>query len=164
MPETPERLVERLRSEGQKTEAFFSALEPEQWKVRLYVDGSQWTVAQLLAHFVSAEIGNRALIEQIWQGGSGAPPDFDIDAFNERQVAGMAVDAPQALLAEFTRRRQATIDLVAGMTPEDLQKVGRNPFLGEAPLEEIIKLVYRHNQIHQRDVRRVLAEAGAPAG
>ena len=48
--------------------------------------------------------------------------------------------------------------VVAHMTPEDLPKVGRHPFLGAAPLEDIIKLLYRHNQIHQRDVRRLLSQ------
>jgi hypothetical protein len=31
---------------------------------------------------------------------------------------------------------------------------GRHPFLGRAPLSEIIKIIYRHNQIHLREIRQ----------
>ncbi len=158
MTDAVQRLVERLREECQKTEAFFSALSPEELDYCLYSEGSQWTVRQVMAHFLSAESGHLQVIENIWQGGPGAPPGFDIEAYNEREVAALGALSADELLRLFVEKRQALIDLVSKMTPEDLRKSGRNPFLGEALLEDIIKLVYRHNQIHQRDVRRVLAE------
>jgi hypothetical protein len=44
------------------------------------------------------------------------------------------------------------------MSQNDLERIGRNPFLGEVPLVEIVKLIYRHNQIHLRDLKRLLKE------
>jgi hypothetical protein len=44
---------------------------------------------------------------------------------------------------------------VAGLSEADLQKTGRHPFLGETSLAEMIKMVYRHNQIHYRDLRKL---------
>ena len=158
MPETPERLVERLSSEGQKTLEFFCALSPEQWESTVYSTGSQWNARQVLAHFVSAEDAFIILMQNILEGGSGAPEDFDIDRFNEHEVAMLNLATPAELLEQFAVQRQASARLVARMTPEDLPKVGRHPFLGAVPLEDIIKLLYRHNQIHQRDVRRLLSQ------
>ena len=62
MSETPERLASRLAEEGQKTQQFFLELTPVQWERTLYTDGAQWTVGQVLAHFVITEVGIRSLI------------------------------------------------------------------------------------------------------
>jgi len=49
------------------------------------------------------------------------------------------------------REKMAT--WVESLDEADLAKEGRHPFLGETTVEEMIKLVYRHNQIHYRDMR-----------
>jgi hypothetical protein len=48
--------------------------------------------------------------------------------------------------------------MVAEMDNNDLEIQGRHPFLGVAPLSDIIKLIYRHNQIHIREIRKTLTE------
>ena len=40
MGETVEWLCERLQSEGQKTKAYFQSLEPDQWELEVYTEGS----------------------------------------------------------------------------------------------------------------------------
>jgi hypothetical protein len=158
MPETPERLANRLTDEGQKTEQFFTALTPAQCNRTLYVDGAQWTVLQVLAHFVITETGIRSLMQHILAGGNGVSQDFDIKLYNESSVSKLAEVNCEELLARFHVERLATIDWLRGLDLEDLQKTGRHPWLGVAPLEEMIQLLYRHNQIHQRDIRKLLAE------
>lgn len=156
MPERLDYLVERLSSEGQKTVEFFRLLTAEQLEQTLYVDGSRWKVRQLLAHFVTAEEGIQKLIEGVLAGGEGVAENFDINLFNERHVARL-IDTPlEELMQRFDAVRQASIQLVDKMTPPDLLRTGRHPYLGIAPLEEMLKLLYRHNQIHQRDVRKLL--------
>ena len=80
MVETPEHLIERLRTEGEKTHEFFCRLTPDQWNLTLYTDVACWTIRQLLAHFVATEKAFSQLIEDILKGGSRAPEDFDINA------------------------------------------------------------------------------------
>jgi hypothetical protein len=157
MADTPERLANRLVEEGQKTQQFFVALSLDQWEMVLYADGARWTVGQVLAHFVITEAGIRSLMMEILAGSAGVPPDFSINAYNERMISELGQVAPGDLLAMFVRERQATINWVHGLTAADLQKVGRHPWLGIAPLEEMIQLLYRHNQIHRRDIRKLLA-------
>ena len=57
MPETPAFLAERLKTEGDKTAAFFAALTADQWKSKVYTEGETWTIRNVLAHYVTAEKG-----------------------------------------------------------------------------------------------------------
>ena len=158
MPETTERLSRRLAEEGQKTLQFFSSLSVKEWAHTVYVDSAQWTVYQVLAHFLITEAGIRALMQNILMGGAGVPQDFDINNYNERKVDDFGEVAPKEILARFQAERQATIEWLDGLSAEDLLKTGRHPWLGIAPLEVMIQLLYRHNQIHQRDIRKLLSE------
>ncbi|MDI6768378.1 MAG: maleylpyruvate isomerase N-terminal domain-containing protein [Anaerolineales bacterium] len=55
MPESSTFLAERLRAEGEKTAAFFAALNTDQWQARVYTENTEWRVRDVLAHFISAE-------------------------------------------------------------------------------------------------------------
>jgi hypothetical protein len=157
MSDDPAGLAERMRVEGEKTIAFFNALLPEQWAKTLYTDGADWAVRDVLAHFVAAERSMTRLVEIIVSGGAGTPDDFNLDLYNRKKVAALH-DTPVAdLLQQFGQLRAASAGLVAGLQPEDLVKTGRHPWLGVAPVADIVKLMYRHNQIHQRDIRKAIA-------
>ena len=157
IPDTPDTLAGRMRAEGEKTVEFFSAISTDSWEQTIYTDGSSWAVRQILAHFVSTEAAFGRLIQNIQAGGHGAPDDFDINAYNERKVASLGPVSPPELLHQFDRFRQRNIEMVSKMSQADLARQGRHPFLGKTELVEIIKLLYRHNQIHQRDIRKYLA-------
>lgn len=163
MSDTPASLAERLQAEGQKTVEFFGNLSPNEWQSSIYTEGAHWSVKDILAHFVTAEDGVCRLLAGVLAGGEGTPEDFDIDAYNARKVASLKEASPQDLLAKFQAIRQTSIALVAGVKPEDLHRQGRHPWLGVAPVEDIIKLMYRHNQIHQRDIRRAIPRPGGEA-
>lgn len=156
---TPEKLAERMLEEGEKTVAFFRPLTSQQIEQTLYTDGACWSVRQVLAHFVAAEISMTRLVEVILAGGPGTPEDFDLNRYNECKVAGMEGASLESLLEQFAAARQASAAMARGLSPEDLQKTGRHPFLGVAPVADILQLMYRHNQIHQRDIRKVMAPA-----
>jgi hypothetical protein len=157
MADTPEHLAERLSEDGGHVVEFFEKLAPADWEREIYTEGSRWSVRQILAHFDVTETSITRLIKDVLAGGAGAPKSFDLDGFNERTVAARRVSSPTELLSRFSAHRQATVDLVRGMSETDLALTGRHPFLGIAPLEDIIKLIYRHNLIHLRDIRRVLS-------
>ena len=156
MTDTPQFLQERLLSEAEKTLAFFDQLPEESWQQIIYTEGAAWTVRQVLAHFVAAEDGIRRLIENILAGGEGSPQDFQLDTYNERKVAALGEVTPAELRLQFKANRQRSAGLVAGLSQADLEKTGRHPWLGTASLAEMIKLLYRHNQIHLRDIRKAL--------
>jgi hypothetical protein len=156
MKEAGGKLAERLRVEGEKVVAFFRALEPHAWDQKIYSDGNEWKIYDILAHFVSSEKAFNLLIFNITSGGKGAPVGFNIDEFNEKEVEFLKETSKDQLLRDFSDLRSRNAALVDRLSIGDLAKIGRHPFLGEASLEDIIKLIYRHNQIHLRDVRRAV--------
>jgi len=158
MPETPAFLSGRLKSEGEKMAAFFAALSPDQWEAEVYTEGGLWTVRSVLAHFVTAERGFLALFEGILAGGPGAPEDFSIDRYNASQQEKTRDMMPGALLLEYIAVRTRMLAWVAGLAEADLAREGRHPFLGKTTLAEMVKMVYLHNQIHLRDLRKRVAE------
>jgi hypothetical protein len=157
MPDTPSSLAGRLMDEGLKTKGFFNNLTTEQWEIKVYSDGTQWNIHQILTHFVSSEVSFTELIKNVMQGGQGAPESFDIDVYNEKKVYQMRELSSTDLMERYMVARKLNVELVSGMSPDDLLKKGRHPFLGVASLADMIKLIYRHNQIHQRDIRKLLA-------
>ena len=155
MPDHPEHLSKRLLEEGQKALAYFSNLPESQRELTVYSDGSQWNIRQILAHFVDAEESFTLLIEDVLQGGSGVPEDFNINVYNEKHVARMRDIPYDKLLSRFKQSRERNAEIVSTITLEDLDRQGRHPFLGMAALGDMIKLIYRHNQIHLRDIRHL---------
>ncbi len=159
MPDTPENLAERLKTEGEKTLSFFDSLAPHQWDTIIYTDGMIWSVREVLCHIAISEISFGRLLENILAGGDGAPEDFNIDAYNQRKVAQLDQAPLESLKESYLQARMRNIGIVSNLRLEDLERRGRHPYLGVAPLIDIIKLIYRHNQLHLRDVRKLLVSA-----
>ena len=149
-------IQKRLRDEGDKLLAVFENLTPAQWQTVIYTDGMTWTIKDLLAHQISAEGEFQFYGRDVLSGGQGAPENFDINAFNKREVAGKADRTAEQLLADFRSTRQATIDFVATIRDDQFALQGRHPFFGMMTIAELFKLIYRHNMLHARDIRKAL--------
>ncbi|MFN8596216.1 MAG: DinB family protein [Anaerolineae bacterium] len=156
MTEKHALIQKRLRDEGDKLLAVFEALSPEQWQTILYTDGMVWTIKDLLAHQISAEREFQYYGCDILDGGQGAPEGFVINDFNNAAVAQLADRDAATLLADLRATRQTTIDLVASIDADEFALQGRHPFFGQMTIEDMFKLIYRHNMMHLRDLRRVL--------
>jgi len=156
VPDTPQALANRLREEGARVFDFFNNLSDSQWEMQLYPPDSDWTLHHLLAHFASSEIGHKILVQNIISGGQGVPSDFDVDIFNQREVGKLLEKSNAYLLDLFIKARAELVGLVSDLDIYDLHRIGNDPYLGTVPLLDIIKLTYRHLQIHLRDARRCL--------
>lgn len=150
-------LASKLRLEGGKLAAFLEGLSQEDWQREVYTEGTVWTVRNVLAHLVTAERAFlHSLFPSVRQGKGGASVDFSIDRYNARQQEKSRDLGPSELLVAFRSTRARMADWVAELSETDLEKVGRHPYLGETTLREMVKMVYLHNQIHSRDVRKAL--------
>jgi uncharacterized protein (TIGR03083 family) len=154
-------IASRMQQAGAESAEFFRALKPSDWDQPIYEDGPQWTVRQVLHHFVSAERANTRLLRDIAAGGAGAPEDFDIDRFNASETRKFPDRTPPEMIAAFEETRAATLALIESLSDSDLERQGRHPWLGLTEIEKIIKLIYRHNMLHQRDIQKAL-ENGQP--
>ena len=156
MPNTPKRIAERLQNEGEKTVSFFEEIPPESWDQQVYSEGENWRVRDLLTHLVQSERGVSRLVTNIVKGGVGVPEDFDLDRYNQRKVKEIQGHSTVDLIRLFAEYRAQTVDMASQLGGEDLGKGGRHPFLGIAEVGDMLKLMYRHTQLHQRDIRRLL--------
>ena len=152
-----DELAEKLKSEGDKFIGIFSALTGEQWQTEVYTEGTTWTIRNILAHFVTSERGLVKLFEQIRQGGSGAAVDFSIDRYNASQQEKTKELPVIELLEQYKTIRANSITWVSSLQESELEIVGRHPFLGECTLREMVKMLYLHNQMHYRDLKKVLS-------
>ena len=152
----PEKLARRLEKEGAKVIEYFNALTDEQWRVEVYTEGQTWTIRHVLAHFVTSERGLLRLFKSILEGGLGASDDFSIDYYNARQQEKTKDMTPQELLEQYANVRADSVKWVSHLSAEDLKIEGRHPFLGQVHLDEMLKMLYLHNQIHFRDFRKLL--------
>ncbi|HXF84572.1 MAG TPA: DinB family protein [Anaerolineales bacterium] len=149
-------LAEKLQTEGDKFISFFSSLTEDQWNLKVYTEGETWTIRNILSHFVTSERGLLKLFEQIRQGGPGASEDFSIDRYNAAQQAKTKDLTPAELLAQYKEVRAHSIAWTRSLSEDELDIQGRHPFLGVTTLREMIKMLYLHNQLHYRDMKKVL--------
>ena len=149
-------LAEKLKSEGEKFVAIFAGLTDEQWQTQVYTEGTTWTIRNVLSHFVTSERGLLKLFEQIRQGGAGSSEDFSIDRYNASMQARTKDLSPQELLEQYKSIRADSIAWTSSLSEADLDIRGRHPFLGPTTLREMIKMLYLHNQLHYRDMKKVI--------
>ena len=149
-------LADKLNSEGEKFYALFAGLSDDQWSVEVYTEGETWTLRNVLAHFVTSERGLVKLFERIRQTGEGSPDDFSIDRYNAAQQQKNRDVSPQELLEQYKAVRADSIAWTLSLAESDLEKQGRHPFIGMTTIREMIKMLYLHNQLHYRDMKKVL--------
>ena len=149
-------LADKLRSEGEKFFVLFAGLTDAQWQAEVYTEGETWTIRNVLSHFVTSERGLVKLFERIRTNGEGASEDFSIDRYNASQQEKTKDLLPQELLEQYKAVRSDSVAWTLSLEESDLEKQGRHPFLGMTTLREMIKMLYLHNQIHYRDMKKVL--------
>ena len=149
-------LADKLTSEGEKFYTLFSGLTDDQWQAEVYTEGETWTLRNVLSHFVTSERGLVKLFERIRQSGEGSPDDFSIDRYNAAQQQKTKDLSAQVLLEHYKAVRADSIAWTLSISESDLDKQGRHPFIGMTTIREMIKMLYLHNQLHYRDMKKVL--------
>ena len=158
MKETVPHLQKRLKTEGTKIASFFLELSESDWECVVYNDGSKWTLLHLMKHFVSVEQAFQWLIQDVLDGGTGARENFVIDEFNAAEVGRFSEYKSDEIINAFQDLRKDSIALAGALTSDDLEKTGNHPFFGKTKLKRLLKFLYTHNNMHMRDVRRVMGE------
>lgn len=149
-------LADKLKSEGDKFYSLFAGLTDDQWQSEVYTEGETWTIRNVLSHFVTSERGLLKLFERIRTTGEGASEDFSIDRYNAAQQQRTKELPVRELLEQYKEVRSNSVAWVSGLTGAELEITGRHPFLGMTTIREMIKMLYIHNQIHYRDMKKVL--------
>ncbi len=158
MADRREHLIRELDKSLRESVAFFKGLSTTELNTPVYPDGAQWTVQEILAHFITIERSMHGLFRDILSGGHGSPPDFDIERFNRtqpRKLKGFGLDE---LVEKFQAVRTGTIEIVRAMREEDLDREGMHAFHGHGRLERFIRWAYEHARLHEDDARKALGK------
>jgi hypothetical protein len=150
-----ESLASRLEKGRQKTLEFLNKLTPEQWQEPLYQE-PMWHVHNLLSHFVSAENELFTLIQSVAEGKSGAPFNLDIDEYNAAEQSRLEGISPEILLGKFDQARRKTIAWVQTLGPDQLDRIGWHPVLGNVNVETMLLSIYGHQLMHMRDLMKLM--------
>jgi len=156
MTDRRDAIAAELERNLDETVSLFRSLAPDELRTQVYSDGAQWTVRQVLAHFVAIEGSMQWLFKNMLSGGPGAPPDFDFERFNRTQTPkfdGLSLDE---LIERFKAVRQETVRIVREMQEEDLDREGLHAFHGKGKLDRFIRWAYEHVRLHEEDIRKVL--------
>ncbi len=127
-------------------------------------EGPEWTVKDIFAHLASMGaspvffigMAQRAMASS--GGGGGMPADFDVNAFNNQQVAARKDKTIFELLAEFRQGHEKGVEMIASMPDELLTFQMPNPFQGgmSTALEMIEGSCCDHEAQHLMDIAQAL--------
>jgi len=151
-------IIAELEKNLEDALVFFRSLSPDALGTQVYQDGAQWTVQQVLAHFITIERSMQWLFKDLLAGGPGSPEDFDVERFNRTQPKKLDGRSIDELIAQFKSVRNDTISIVRSMSDADFDREGRHAFHGHGKLERFIHWAYEHVALHLEDLRRRLQQ------
>jgi uncharacterized damage-inducible protein DinB len=151
-----EALIARLAKGRRKTREILGRLSEREWQALVYAEPTPWTVRDLLAHFYSTEEALLRLCQDTAAGRDSVPEDFDFDTFNMHEQSRLADRSAQDLLAALETARQRTLDWLATLQDDDLDRISRHPVLGAVTLEAMVTAIYGHQLMHMRDLQTML--------
>jgi len=114
---------------------------------------SGWTIKDTLAHLASAELGHCAVIRRLLAAESTHLPGFDLDAYNDAEVAARRGLSFAAIRAEYEANRSATLDLLARIDPDGWDKAGPHPGGFDTTVEGVFRVIAIHEKRHLREMR-----------
>ncbi len=149
-------IIGALDKNLEDTITFFKSLSTDELSTQVYQDGAQWTVQQVLAHFITIERSMQWLFKNILAGGPGSTEDFDVERFNRTQPKKYDGKTIDELVAEFSSVRNDTIEIVNSMSDADFDREGLHAFHGHGKLERFIVWAYEHVALHMEDLHQRL--------
>ncbi|TAK31111.1 MAG: DUF664 domain-containing protein [Chloroflexota bacterium] len=125
---------------------------------RLNSDGG-WTVKDTLGHLASCDVRTRGWIQQALTGTGTPETEPEVETYNAQAVATRRERSPEEVLDEHRASRQLTIEMVQGLSDEDLLRRTQHPSAGEVTVEFLLWRLARHEAEHGEGIRRLLTEA-----
>lgn len=116
-----------------------------------------WTVQDVLAHLAGAERGHQQVIRALLVGQTAGRPGFDLDAFNQADVAARQGWTAAQVLADLAAGRADTLALLDSVREDELGRAGYHPGGFDATIEDTFRVIAIHERRHAREIRAALA-------
>ena len=151
-----ERIESKLVAGRTRLLASVEGLEGAEWDW-LPGDG-RWSVRLTLAHVGSAQRSHLEVAGRLVSGETLDMPEFELDAWNEAAVAERARWSVGQVLADLDAAQHETLAFLADLDAEKLSISGLHPALGEVTVGQVLRFIPIHDNMHRRDILRLLAE------
>jgi hypothetical protein len=147
-----ERLARLRRTADELAAALGNRADAE---LRRRPDPKNWAPVEILCHLRDTEESFQGRFQQILTMDEPRLLPVDPDRWaDERQY--LRQDPAQALAA-FRRRREETLELLEGLSPEQWQRAGVSATRGRMTVEDFVALMAWHDDNHLDQLRRALA-------
>jgi hypothetical protein len=155
--------IQRIQSKLGQTRArlltVVEGLAAECWDWRPQ-DG-RWSARLTLAHVGSAQWDHLEVARRMVAGEPTAVPNFDLDTWNNARVGERSHWSVEQVLADLEAAQRATIGFLESISDADLATAGTHPVLGETSVGQVIRLIPLHDNLHRRDLLRLVQEMPA---
>lgn len=168
--ETIRTVIDTIAANRQRFEAFCYSLTDEQ--LLRPVPGSTWVVRDFAAHLGTLDTALLRWFADVGRGGiidSGVDIDgrpFDVDAFNDAQVAARRDWPLERVFAEARANRELLAGALAQLTDEQIDKpmhfaADAKRKASDLPLKLFLMGWAQHDPIHVADMLKALPEMEA---
>lgn len=151
-----EGLRSRLLAARAETLALVDSLQPEELE-REAVEGG-WSPRDTLAHLAAAELGHQWVIQRLLAGESPARAGFDLDAFNNAEVAARQDRNITEIMQELADTRGETLAILDVVGPQDWDRAGSHPGGFDTTVEAVFRVIAIHERRHLKEIRSILAQ------
>ena len=149
-PSLAETLLELQASQGRLTEALLSVADRQDWRAA----PTEWSFREIAAHLEAAQ--RECVLPRVQAIASGSHPSFDFYLNTGRDFGPADL---KASLRGFAEARSQVVQLVRGLSAEQLRYAGHHQTFGDITAHDYLKIDLEHDQGHLGDLRRSLASA-----
>ena len=114
----------------------------------------KWSVAEVLAHLAEAEITSSWRYRQMLEHDGCSLPGYDQNLWN--RLGSYASRKPEDSLQQFRLLRDANLQMLSKLTPEEWQKHGIHTERGRMTVQELAVQIAGHDINHVAQIKAIL--------
>jgi len=151
-----DQLIHKMQSTRNDLLALVSGLgeEASNWRP----PDKSWSIRENLAHLVDAEKAHRRFMEAVLAGTQTSVENFDLDRWNQSHVARRANQSTTEILADLQAERERTLAFFLATSAEKWLQEGDHPVLGRVSIRQVAKIIGMHEQMHLKEIRKLLEQ------
>ena len=157
MDERKDKLKKRLDEAHADLLAVVSGLTAEQ--AARPTPNVNWTVKDVLAHLAGTERGHQQVIRALLAGEVAGQAGFDLDTFNQADVAPREGWTLAKLLEDLNASHTSTLALLKSLGGDDWDRAGYHPGGFDSTVEGTFRVIAIHERRHTKDIRVALTGA-----
>jgi uncharacterized damage-inducible protein DinB len=150
-----DELIRELAEARNQLLALCRQMTEQEWS--LPTDDGLWTVKDNVLHVSISEPGLVRLAKKALQGEPLRSPDFDLDYYNERQVAKYREKTVDEIIADLEAARTATLAFIESLQDRDLDREAEDKYFGRVTVEYLLRRIATHDRHHLEVIKRSIS-------